>query len=479
MFFSKSKDPMYDQQTVKQFLQNIKNNNTEDVPAWLVEEFQEFQQQKVLMNEYSNSLINILETTKLGIWEAVVANGQLFHPATTISWYDTALKILGFPSQTKGTSIQFEQLFLPEDKKIIQEKVNKLRQNEEVIIEHKMKMANGTYHHVQTTFVLRVNPTTKSSKIVGRFIDKQGEYTATLENQTFLQKYSLITQAMSEGAYYVTFKRNGQALPVLEYWFSAQYNSILGNNRGESTGSIDDFLSAVYKEDFESSVALFNEFLNNPRERALLFNLRMNKGNGYVWVRNSIQKNLDGVGEIETLAGVIGDITAEVEKETRSKTVQEKTAIFSESMNELVTTISSLTLQAQQLATAQDESSIAANAAKKSADDTQTISNLINTIADQTNLLGLNAAIEAARAGEHGKGFGVVAEEVRKLANNSADATSNIEASLTDLKTQIDRILSFMTNISDLANTQAALAEEVNSTVDEMNKLMENLVELM
>ena len=205
----------------------------------------------------------------------------------------------------------------------------------------------------------------------------------------------------------------------------------------------------------------------------------MKKQNGYVWVRNSIQKNLDAVGEIETLAGVIGDITVEVEKEARANEVQERTAIFSESMNELVKTISSLTLQAQELASAQDQSTLAANAAKQSADDTQAISNLINTIADQTNLLGLNAAIEAARAGEHGKGFGVVAEEVRKLANSSASATSNIEASLTNLKMQIDRILSFMTNISDLANTQAALAEEVNSTVDEMNKLIVDLVELM
>lgn len=114
---------------------------------------------------------------------------------------------------------------------------------------------------------------------------------------------------------------------------------------------------------------------------------------------------------------------------------------------------------------------------KKFADETKEISSFIRGIADQTNLLGLNAAIEATRVGEHGRGFSVVADEVRKLTENSSQATDNIENTLSKIIESIEAIIGQMAFVNGLAQMQAALSEQANASVDEINKMSVDLVE--
>ncbi|TWH52082.1 methyl-accepting chemotaxis protein [Sporomusa sp. KB1] len=136
-------------------------------------------------------------------------------------------------------------------------------------------------------------------------------------------------------------------------------------------------------------------------------------------------------------------------------------ANLSSSAQELTAGMQEMAAGAQTVANTSNDLELLSQELAKASNQTDEIVSFIKNIADQTNLLGLNAAIEAARVGDLGRGFGVVAEEVRKLATASASSVKEITVALNSIRAAINKLAAKSNMLDTIVGSQTASIQEM------------------
>lgn len=320
---------------------------------------------------------------------------------------------------------------------------------------------------------------------VGEFVTREAD--ATAKNATQLSTSLIFSQSI------------GSVIIVAASIFSIIFGPRIVTSRlkqvtramreiSEGDGDLRSRIDQKGKDEITELAIVFNDLMSNLQNLVKEIKVDTDKMSmSESQLKEAFQQNSEVIGKqnqnLDTIGAAVHELSVTVQEVVKNtQTVSTDMASVESMSHESLETVNS---SVQYISLLSDSISLASTEVQNLANESQQIMSVldvIKSIAEQTNLLALNAAIEAARAGEQGRGFAVVADEVRTLASRTQKSTEDINRMLGGLEKRVSEVVETIgkgngqvEKVVSISDSLKSFLQNVNSSIGNTNSLMKHI----